>query len=107
MNPDFTCSKSATLDNSEFVTLFFVSHPTEDEWDEFALGRLPECHMAAVEGHLLCCVICQSRLEQIYEIIRSLRPVASLADRAPLPVKKPSCPIVLLRSLFISRVKPA
>jgi hypothetical protein len=46
------------------VGIRFVSHPTEDEWEEYAFGRLGENQLGRVEEHLLACAFCQSTLEK-------------------------------------------
>lgn len=62
--------------------LRFVSHPSEDVWEEYALGRLPEKQVAQLEIHLLGCASCQSTLERVDGFIQSMR-------NAPRPVKAP------------------
>jgi hypothetical protein len=65
------------------VVLRFVSHPSEDVWEEYALGRLPEKQMARAEEHLLACASCQSTLEGLDSFIQSMRSASPQAAKAP------------------------
>jgi hypothetical protein len=42
-----------------------ISHETDEELELYALGRLPEPRVDAVEEHLLICASCQERLDEL------------------------------------------
>jgi Putative zinc-finger len=54
----------------------FLSHPSEDAWEEYAFGRLPEDEVARLEVHLLACTACQTTLERVDNVIHSMRSVS-------------------------------
>jgi anti-sigma factor RsiW len=76
----------------EKVVLRFVSHPSEDEWEEYALGRLPEKELARVEEHLLACASCQSTLEGVDSFIQSMRSASPHAVEPPMFVPSRGIP---------------
>jgi hypothetical protein len=53
--------------------LRFRSHPSEDVWEEYALGRLPKAQLADVEEHLLGCDACQLILERADTLVQTVR----------------------------------
>jgi hypothetical protein len=57
----------------------FLSHPSEDEWEEYAFGRLAESRVTLVEEHLLACTSCQSTLERVDHMIHTMRSVCPCA----------------------------
>jgi hypothetical protein len=65
------------------VGIRFVSHPTEDEWEEYAFGRLGENQLGRVEEHLLACASCQSTLESIDMMLHAMRSGSSQAVSMP------------------------
>ena len=52
-----------------------VPHISEDLLDQYALKRLPEAEVAALEEHLLICPECQDRLQLTDDFIEALRDV--------------------------------
>ncbi len=78
----------------------FLSHPSEDEWEEYAFGRLPESRAAGMEEHLLACASCQSTLERVDQMIHSMRATA----REPVP---PPTGIPFQESWIPFRIRPA
>ena len=79
------------MGKDERIGIHFVSHPSEDEWEEYAFGRLGESQVARVEAHLLACGACQATLERVDGMIQSLRSAVPEAlapptgSPAPLP----------------------
>jgi anti-sigma factor RsiW len=61
----------------------FLSHPSEDAWEEYAFGRLPEDQVARLEAHLLACTTCQSTLQRVDNIIHSMRSVSLSGVEVP------------------------
>ena len=61
------------------VGIRFVSHPSEDVWENYAFGRLPEDQLARLEEHLLACPACQSLLASIDNMIHAMRSVSMSA----------------------------
>ncbi len=56
----------------------FLTHVSDDTLESYALQRIPELDLAAVEGHLLICLACQIRLEEMDEYIKVMQ--AAIAD---------------------------
>ncbi len=52
-------------------------HQSDDQLELYALGRLPEQSTAAVEEHLLICVACQERLDEIEAFSLAMREAIS------------------------------
>jgi hypothetical protein len=50
-------------------------HRSDDELELYALRRLPEARVAEVEEHLLLCVSCQDRLDDVEKFALSMREV--------------------------------
>jgi hypothetical protein len=63
----------------------FDKHPTEEQWEEYALGLLSEEQIAGMEEHLLVCPECQDRLSQVDEYIHVMREAARKLSEAPPP----------------------
>ena len=49
------------------------SHETDEQLELYALGRLPEPRVAAVEEHLLVCFACQERLDEVETFALAMR----------------------------------
>ena len=59
----------------------FTEHPSEDQLEEYAFGRLHDPQAAPLEEHLLICVSCQDRLHEVDEYIRLMKTAAALEPR--------------------------
>jgi hypothetical protein len=59
-------------------------HLSEEELENYALGRLPEAQLPEFEEHLLLCERCQQRLDFEDDLAAAMRPVAGIEDGAPL-----------------------
>lgn len=59
------------------------THPTEDDWELYALGRLEEDQAARLEEHLLICAACQDRLSEIEAYVHAAREAARNLLREP------------------------
>jgi hypothetical protein len=64
------------------------SHPSEETLENYALGRLPESEVAAVETHLLTCTACQESLTEADNYVSAMK--AALEERHVAPAAKPS-----------------
>jgi anti-sigma factor RsiW len=49
------------------------SHETDEQLERYALGSLPEPQVAVVEEHLLVCVTCQERLDDLGTFALAMR----------------------------------
>ena len=54
-------------------------HGTEDQLEQYALGRLAESDMTVLEEHLLVCAVCLERLDQMQDFSVGMRE-ALIAD---------------------------
>jgi hypothetical protein len=54
----------------------FLSHPSEQEWEEYAFGRVPEAKAAVLEEHLLCCADCLETFEPLDDYVQMMRRAA-------------------------------
>lgn len=52
---------------------FSISHQTEEQLELYALGRLPGPAIAVVEEHLLVCISCQERLDEVEAFALAMR----------------------------------
>ena len=59
-----------------------MDHIPDDLIDEYALGRLGEPELAALEEHLLACGECRNRLQLADEFIQALREARRKAKTA-------------------------
>jgi hypothetical protein len=59
--------------------LHFRSHPSEEEWEAYALGRASTKSAEKLEEHLLGCPQCQVTLEHADEFVQAMRSAASPA----------------------------
>lgn len=59
----------------------FLTHPSEDEWEEYAFGRLPQSRVERLEEHLFACRACQFTLDRLDKFISAMRTTA--AEPAP------------------------
>lgn len=48
-------------------------HGTEDQLEQYALGRLPDSELPVFEEHLLVCAACQERLEEVDSFTQGMR----------------------------------
>ena len=48
-------------------------HPSDDEIELYALGRLAEARVSTLEEHLLICEPCRARLEEMDEYVAAMR----------------------------------
>ena len=60
------------------------SHGTEDQLEQYALGRLPDSDLPAFEEHLLMCALCQERLDEACDFAVGMQE-ALAADAFPVP----------------------
>jgi len=56
----------------------FLTHLSDDTLEGYALQRIPELHLEGVEEHLLSCLPCQIRLEDMDEYIKVMQ--AAIAE---------------------------
>ena len=67
----------------------FNYHVYEDVLETYALGKLSAEDCAPLEEHLLLCCICQRRLEQADEYIRTIKTAASnLGHGSPAAIRR-------------------
>ena len=59
-------------------------HQTEEQLEFYALGRLTETQVAAVEEHLLVCSVCQDKLDEVEAYALAMREAIS-AEPKPEP----------------------
>ncbi len=67
------------------MEIHFASHPSEEEWEDYAFGRVAPPKAEKLEVHLLACSQCQAILEQVEDFIhmmRSARPAAAVPMEA-------------------------
>jgi anti-sigma factor RsiW len=63
-------------------------HGTEDQLEDYALGRLPDTQLALLEEHLLICETCLHRLEELDNLVHDLRGLSkSTPARRPFPFR--------------------
>lgn len=48
-------------------------HGTDDQWEEYALGRLPDSDVSLLEQHLMVCAACQEKLNRIEAFALGMR----------------------------------
>jgi hypothetical protein len=82
----------------------FLSHPSEDEWEEYAFGRLPKSKVAGAEEHLLACASCQSTLEQVDSMIQSIRTASTHIIKPPtgIPFRESWIPFQIRPAMALS-----
>jgi hypothetical protein len=56
----------------------FLIHVSDDTLERYALQRIPEMDLAEVKEHLLSCLPCQIRLEEMDEYIKVMQ--AAIAE---------------------------
>ncbi|MGB9606715.1 MAG: anti-sigma factor family protein, partial [Bryobacteraceae bacterium] len=61
----------------------FESHPSEERWEEYALGLLDEDDSAELEEHLLVCPQCQDKLAETDAFIYAMREAARRLRQQP------------------------
>ena len=76
------------MSGKDDVGIRFLSHPSEDAWEEYAFKRLPEDEVARLEAHLLACTACQSTLERIDNLIHSMRTIPPASPPASPKVER-------------------
>ena len=60
-----------------------VQHVSDEQLDQYALKRLTEAEVAALEEHLLICPECQDRLQHTDDFIEALRTAVSSGRGVP------------------------
>jgi hypothetical protein len=60
-----------------------MSHETDERLELYALGRLDEPQVAAVEEHLLICALCQERLDDVESFAMAMH--EAIASEPPMP----------------------
>jgi hypothetical protein len=69
------------------------NHPSQDLWEQYALGRLAEAQTAPLEEHLLLCSQCQTALTQADDYVQLMRHVMSEREAGEKqPKRKPQAP---------------
>lgn len=58
-------------------------HGTDDQLEQYALGRLPDSDLPWVEEHLMICPACQERLNGIGDFAIGMREALALPDPEP------------------------
>jgi hypothetical protein len=58
-------------------------HGTDDQLEQYALGRLPESDLPPVEEHLMICAACRERLDGIGDFAVGMREALALPDPDP------------------------
>ena len=68
-----------------------ASHPSEEDLELYALGRLSEEAVPAVEEHLLLCESCQNKITEFEELGRAYREYGAALPRAAArpPARRP------------------
>lgn len=87
------------MSGKDEVGIRFLSHPSEDAWEEYAFKRLPESEVARLEAHLLACTACQSTLERVDNLIHSMRSVPPANPSVERWIPFPMRPAVLSMAL--------
>jgi Putative zinc-finger len=59
-----------------------ISHQPDERLELYALGRLPEPEVAVVEEHLLVCVSCQKKLDEVELFAVAMRQAITLEPAA-------------------------
>jgi hypothetical protein len=54
----------------------FQSHPGEEEWEAYAMGRIASERLERLEEHLLACPPCQATLEHADDFVHTMRSAA-------------------------------
>lgn len=72
------------------------SHPSDDELEQYSLGRLGDDQAAPLEEHLLLCEACRRRVEEFDEFVAVMR-AALRETRGEQPAR--ARPLALLRWL--------
>jgi hypothetical protein len=67
--------------------LNFKLHRTEDQLEQYALGRLADTEVNELEDHLMVCEACRERLDAIEHFSRAMREALT---NEPVPVRLPS-----------------
>lgn len=52
-------------------------HYSEDELEEYALGRLNDADVAVIEAHLLICEECRASLTRVQAFIRLMKAIVA------------------------------
>ena len=60
-------------------------HQTDDQLEQYALNRLPEADLPRLEEHLLTCVACQEKLDEIGDFALGMR--EALTTTTPIPAR--------------------
>ncbi len=76
------------MSGKDDVGIRFLSHPSEDVWEEYAFKRLPENEVERLEAHLIACTACQSTLQRVDNLIHSMRSVS--LEEVKIPPASPS-----------------
>jgi hypothetical protein len=64
------------------------SHPSDDDLEQYSLGRLGEEQAAPLEEHLLVCETCRGRVEEFDEFVAAMRAaLRETAHEGPAPAR--------------------
>ena len=65
----------------------FDAHITEDSFELYSMGRLPENQLEHFEEHLLVCAACEARLTESDQYVRVMRETTRRLQTAPARAK--------------------
>ena len=63
----------------------FRSHPSEEDWEAFAMGSIAPARVEELEEHLLGCPDCQATLERVDDFVQTMRSAASYIPQQKKP----------------------
>lgn len=66
----------------------FDSHVTEDVLEAYAMRKLSGRDVAPLEEHLLICLVCQTRLDEVEEYVGIAKAAAAALSRHPLRLRE-------------------
>jgi hypothetical protein len=61
-------------------------HGTDDQLEQYALGRMPDSDLLPLEEHLIICTVCQERLSEVESFIVGMREALGTAPEPDLSV---------------------
>ena len=50
-----------------------MDHPSDDDLEKYAMGKLPEAEGGPIEEHLLFCELCRERLDDTDEFVAAMK----------------------------------
>ena len=76
-----------------------LQHPTEDEWEQYAFGRITGPALDRLEDHLLLCSECQQTLTSVEQFIKAMKGSAEEEKAVSAPSARPVLPFLRWRWL--------